>query len=250
MHAKLLQARTCRVQVADVHCVAVEQAGAPQALAVVIDGHRAVDDLVTAIAIDVGDAQLVVALAAEGFVAGRGAVEQPALGQLAVAPVPGRQGRATIVAASHDNAGSLAVQIGRASQEAVGAVGVAVAPDLGHLLDRGRVGARVALGRVGGAGQGLAGRAFEDGQELGTLQQPPLDAGDSRAVRLDLGAGAVGLRPLAAALAPVDIGIAQDLAGSVHSPVAGAHRQLGLAVAVVVEDLELGVVGASPDIAA
>jgi hypothetical protein len=166
------------------------------------------------------------------------------------AEVPGRQSGAAVIAAGEDQAGPLSVQIGRARQEAVGAVGVAVAPDLGHLLDRGSVGARIARGRVGGAGQGLARQAVEHGQVFGTFEDAALDAGHLRAVGQDGGAGPVGLGPFTAALAPVDVRVAEHLAGPVRRAVAGAHGHLGLAVAVQVIDLELGVVRAGPDVVA
>src|SRR5690606_39704768 len=45
-------------------------------------------------------------------------------------------------------------------------------------------------------------------------------------------------------------GVADDGAAAVHGAVGGLHRDLGPAVAVVVVDLELGVVRAGPDVAA
>ena len=54
-----------RVEVADVERVAVPQAGGEEPLAVVVDDHRPVDDLVLAVAVDVGDAEAVVPLAGE-----------------------------------------------------------------------------------------------------------------------------------------------------------------------------------------
>ena len=111
-----------------------------------------------AVAVDVGDAEAVVALAAIGAVAGRAvvAVERPAPGQLAVAPVPGGQHGARVVAAAHDDARPLAVEIGDAGEEAIDAVAVVVAPG-GDLAAR-----REVVGR----GQRRAGRAVEDGEEL------------------------------------------------------------------------------------
>ena len=90
------------IEVADVHGVAVAEAGVPQPGAVVVDGHRAVDDLVAAVGVDVGDGQLVVALPAYWRAASTVGVERPAPGQRAVAEVPGGDDAAGVVAARHD----------------------------------------------------------------------------------------------------------------------------------------------------
>ena len=83
-----------------------------------------------AVAIDIGHRQIVISLAAIVAVARRAvvAVEDPALGELAVAPVPGGQHGPRVVAAAHHQARPLAVQIGDAGQEAIDAVAVVVAP--------------------------------------------------------------------------------------------------------------------------
>ena len=83
-----LQPGPGRVERADVEGVAVAQAGGEAARAVGIDDHRVVDDLVLAVAVDVGDADGVSRPAGEGGIALIG-VEDPARGQLAAAPVPG-----------------------------------------------------------------------------------------------------------------------------------------------------------------
>jgi hypothetical protein len=79
-----LKAGIGRFKVADMQRVAVTPAGGVEAGAVVVDDRGAVDDLVAAVVVHVGDAQLVVTLAPVLFVA-RGAVigiEDPARGQL------------------------------------------------------------------------------------------------------------------------------------------------------------------------
>ena len=95
-------------------------------------GAGAVHDLVSSVAVHVADAEVVIALAAPGGVwirrAGVAGVEGPDVGERAVAPVPGREHRARVVAAGHDQAGPLAVEIGDAGQEAIHAVAVVVAP--------------------------------------------------------------------------------------------------------------------------
>jgi len=64
-----------------VHSIAVAETGGVLAGTVVVDAATAVDDLVVAVAIDVADAQVVVALAGVAGVAAVVAVEEPALGQ-------------------------------------------------------------------------------------------------------------------------------------------------------------------------
>ena len=96
-----LQAGPVRVEVADVQRVAVAEAGGVEPLAVVVDRHGAVDDLVLAVAVHVGDGQVVVALAREVRLPGRRrGVERPARRQLAAAPVPGDEHGAGVVAAA------------------------------------------------------------------------------------------------------------------------------------------------------
>ena len=123
---------TVRIEVGDVHGVTVTELGGVARSTITVDTHGTVDDFVAAIAVDVGDADAVVALAAVGIGAVGGAVfiavEEPALGEFAVAPVPRDEGGAGVVAAAHDNAGADAVEVGDASEEAIDAVAVAVAP--------------------------------------------------------------------------------------------------------------------------
>src|SRR5688572_26983826 len=96
-------------------------AGRVQALAIGADDAGAVDDVVLAVAIDVAGAEAVVPLAAIGAVCGRAvvAVEGPDAGQLAAAPVPGRQHAARVIPPAKDDAGPYAVEVGDARQEAV-----------------------------------------------------------------------------------------------------------------------------------
>ena len=86
------EARAVRVEVGDVHRVAVPEAGRVEALAVVVDHARAVDDLVPAVAVDVGDAEVVIALPAVVCdCLRRVAVESPALRELCRRASPTRR---------------------------------------------------------------------------------------------------------------------------------------------------------------
>ena len=216
-----LQFRAAGDHGAEVHRVAVAQAVAVQARAVVVDAAGAVDDLVTAVAVHIGGAQVVVALAIPGGqrrIAVR--IEEPAQLELLAVPVPSGQRGAGVVAAAHHRARMDAVQISDGGQVAVGAVGVAVAP-----------GAVLAASRdIVHRGHRGTGAAVEDGQVLLALH----DAAQGAAL----------------VLAVVSIGVADHLAGAVLGGVGGLADHLRAAVAVEVVDDELGVVGAGPDVAA
>ena len=110
------------------HRVAVIKRVGPEPLAIVVDRHRSIDHLVAAVAIDIGDAELVIAAIAIVAIAGRRRIEQPAPGQLAVAEIPSGDRGAGIIAAADNHAGMPPVEISGAGQEAVGAVGVTVPP--------------------------------------------------------------------------------------------------------------------------
>ena len=176
---------TIRIEVGDVHGVTVTELGGVARSTITVDTHGTVDDFVAAIAVDVGDADAVVALAAVGIGAVGGAVfiavEEPALGEFAVAPVPRDEGGAGVVAAAHDNAGADAVEVGDASEEAIDAVAVAVSP----VVDV-AAGGEVVRGR-----EGFAGEAVEDGEELGAVEDVAGARGDHFAVRSGAAAGFV-----------------------------------------------------------
>src|SRR5699024_8728011 len=138
--------------------------GGVQPGAVVVDGGRAVDDLVAAVAVDVGDRELMVALPGVPFVPLVIGVEDPALVQLFAVEVHGAQHRARVVAAGDQGAGVLAVEIGGRRQEAVHAVAVVVAP-VGDLTPFGHV-----VDRVDRFARG----AFEHGQVFRAVQHVPL----------------------------------------------------------------------------
>src|SRR5690606_7026855 len=104
-----LQPRTLGIVVSGDHRIAVTESDGVKALAVVVDGHRAVNDLVPAVGIDVADGKIVSAHAGEGrsiLVGGHAdaAVEHPAALQLFAIPVPGRHHRSSVDAADVDDA--------------------------------------------------------------------------------------------------------------------------------------------------
>src|SRR5215475_3484170 len=93
------------------HRVAVPQAGRVKSLAVVVNHACAVDDLVSAVAVHVADAEVVIPLSAVALIAFVRAVESPYARQLAVAPVPRDQDRTGVITPTHHQAGSPAVEI-------------------------------------------------------------------------------------------------------------------------------------------
>src|SRR5262249_51677719 len=82
---------------------------------VVIDGAGAVHNLVSSVAVNVADAEVVIALSAPGGVwvrcAGVARVESPDVGELAVAPVPGREHCASVITSGHNEARAPSVEI-------------------------------------------------------------------------------------------------------------------------------------------
>src|SRR6476659_1636372 len=104
------------------------QAGRVQTLAIVVDRHGAIDDFVLAVAIDVGHAEVMISLALVCAVAGRRAIEQPALSQLAAVPVIRREHGFGIIAASHEDARMDTVKVTDASQEAIHTIAITIAP--------------------------------------------------------------------------------------------------------------------------
>src|SRR5690606_41539322 len=90
--------------------------GAVERRAVVVDGHGAVDDLVAAVGVDVGDGQLVVALAGVlRPVVGR--QEVPAPGEVLPVPVPGGGLGPGVDAAGGAPTRGLSVEVGHGGQE-------------------------------------------------------------------------------------------------------------------------------------
>ena len=222
------------VQVGNMHGVAVTAAGRVEPLAVVIDDAGAVNDLILAVAIDVGDGELVVALSAVFLVAGRAvvAVKHPAFRELAVAPIVSGQHGAGVITATHHDARVHAVEVSHAGKETVDAVAVVVAP-IGDLAAR-----RIVIG----GGESGAGPAVEDREVFRSVEDIARTAAGRRFAALveraggAFGADVVGLR------------VADDFADTVDRAVGGFADNLGAAVAVEVVDHELRIMRALADI--
>src|SRR5665647_1524433 len=215
VHGVHLQAVAVRVEVADVHGVAVTEPGVVEARPVVVDRHGAEHDLVEGVAVHVRHGQLVVALPLP-VAADLVGVEHPAQAEVGPVEVVGCQHGTGVVAAGEDRARRLPVEVGNPGEEPVDAVAVAVAP-VGDVAP----GRGVVDGVDGGTGL-----AVEDGEEL-------------RAGQDVTGAGAV-----------VGVFVTDHLTHAVDRAVRGLDHDLGLAVAVEVEHEQLGVVRSGPDVAA
>ena len=131
--AEHLETGSLRIQIAHVQGIAMPESGRKQSAPVVVHHHRAVDNLVAAVAVHVRNRQVVIAHAGEGrrvgiwerTEAGAG-IKGPAVGQRAVPPVPCRQHRSAVIAARHHDAGQPPVEICDGGEEPVGAIAVAV----------------------------------------------------------------------------------------------------------------------------
>src|SRR5262245_36586510 len=106
----------------------MSQPGRIQPFAVVIHAHRSINNLVFTIMVDIGDCQVVIPLSGESLEAGFGGIEDPAAGQLAIAPIPSRQHASAIISTPHHGTGSDAVEIGHGSQKTIRPIPVAVIP--------------------------------------------------------------------------------------------------------------------------
>src|SRR5580765_3331095 len=98
-----------------------------------------IDDLVLAVVIDVGDAYRVSAHSRKRILPVYG-IENPALGQLAVAPIPRDENRTSVIAAAHHNTRSHAIEISNGGQKPIGPVAriiiVPVAADSSPTVER------------------------------------------------------------------------------------------------------------------
>ena len=238
----LSQAKHCQM-----HGIAMTEAGVVETAAVVVKGHGAIGDLVAAIAIDIADAQVVVALTGIAAPFGRVGVEGPTHGEVLAVEVVGRDACTGVVTATEDGAEVLAVEVGAGGQEAVAAVGVVVAPATQFAT----------FGDIVNGAEGAAGEAIEAGDPLRTF----IDEAATRSLAVHL-AGPTWTAELLAGVAiglvgygvgmtdMVGCGVAEDGTCAVDGAVAGAHEEFGTAVTIEVGDDEGGVVGAAADVAA
>ena len=217
VHAEDLETLTGGVEVAQVHRVAVAEAGGVERLAVVVDRHGAEDDLILLVPVYVGNGHVVVALVHVGLADGRiVGVKDPPLNQLRTVEVIGGRNGAGVVTTGDHHGRLLAVEVGGGCQEPVDPVSVRVTPRANISARRGVV------DRV----DSRAGLTVEDGEVLRSGEH------------------------VAAGVAVVGPSIADHCADAIHRAVRRLHDDLGLAVTVIVEDLELGVVRSGPDVVA
>src|SRR5438067_415226 len=88
------------------------------------------------------------------------AVKNPSLCQPAISPIPGRQHRASVVAAAHDDAGTHTIQVSDAGIEAIDTIAIVIAPIRGITAWR----------NVIGSSQSFASQSVKDCQKLRAIQ--------------------------------------------------------------------------------
>ena len=155
-------------------------------------------------------------------------VEDPALREPAIAPVPRGQHAATVVATAHHHARAHAVEICDTGEETIHAIAHAVVAAVATVA---APAAQVAtLGNVIRRGQRRAGAPVEDGEILRAFEHAP--EGPRVAIRV----------------APVGLHVADHFATAVNRSIRRLTGNLGDAVAVEVIDHELRVVRALADV--
>ena len=175
-----LETLSLRIDIGEIEAVAVTHPGAPHRPAVVIDGDRAVQDLVEAVAVDVARLDAVLSLA---LVLERGPFVGPApqLLELAILQGPGVDAHHAVGSAHDDEARCLAVEIRDAEHVAAGAVPRIVGP----------LGGLAAFDPVGLVDL-LAGRAVVDRDVLGPVEDEALAAVERLLARRGVGRRSAG----------------------------------------------------------
>ena len=225
--------------------ITVAHTGGIEALTVVVDSHRTVDDLVAAVTIDISHAKVVVALAG---IVGQGlpvftealgiGVEDPVWLQFLAVPVPGSQYGTGVVAPAEEGRGSPAVEVSDASQKTVGAVGIVVAP-VAEIATLGDIG----LGVHSGARQAVEdGDVFVAGEDTARHRSTLLIIFAPFVFRRRILGISQGLMTI------VGQGVADDLPHSISGSIRSTDDELGLSVTVEIVEDERDVVGTATDI--
>ena len=211
-----------RVEVADVHSVAVELLCGPEELTVVVVSACAHADFLLAVVVEVSDHYVMVAAAVGRVACIETCIEYPALDEFAVADVKSREREPCIVASAIDSGGVNAVEVSDSRVHTLAAVTVVILPCvLGCLTCRDTS----RNGKIYGI-ESTSGSALEESHELRTVKD---------------GTGTVH---------PVFAAVADDLARAVNSSVAGLCDELSLAVAVEIGYAHLCVMLTGADISA
>src|SRR5690349_5172722 len=109
-------------------CIAMSHTICPKAIAIIVDGTGAIEHLIFTVAIHIAHAHLVIALSCIELVAGRIAVECPAMCKLAIAPVPGHSYETGIITAAEYKTWSCTIEISDRCNKTVHAIAVIIAP--------------------------------------------------------------------------------------------------------------------------
>ena len=224
MNRPNFQARVIRVKIADIGGIAITKPSRVTEGSVVIQGSRPIHNLIEAVAIQVTDNDIEVALAKEPLARCFRLVEPALLQVLTVKVISHHIGR-RIVTAGNNQARMNAIEISRRRQEPVAAVTVGIAP----VKAQGIIGAKISdIAR-----REIVNRRYfraiatpEHRQVFRTCNNHP------RRIAVILGR------------------IPDDLALAINGSVSGLHDNFGLAVTVVVIHLERRVVRTRTDVPA
>ena len=114
-----LQLRALRVEGHQVDGIAMSHAGVIQSTSVIVHRHRSIGDLILAVAIHIGHAQVMVTLSCIACPLGGVRIESPAVLQFLAIPVPGGNHGPCVVAPAEDGRGTLPVEVAHARQHTV-----------------------------------------------------------------------------------------------------------------------------------
>ena len=209
------KARMVRVKIANISRITIAKPGRVTHRPVVIQSSSSIYDFVKSIAIQVANNHIEVALTEKPLARSFGLVE-PALFQVLSVKVVSHHVSRRIVTASRNQARMYAIEVGRRRQEAVAAVAVSVAPVEAQ---------RIITTKL----SNIARRNIVNRRDFGTIgpsehrQVFRPRNNNSRSIAVILG------------------GIPNHLALAVDCTVTGLHDHFGLAVAIVVINLELRV---------
>ena len=224
MDCPYFEASVVRIKIANIGSVAITKPGRVTDGSIAIQGCGTIDNFIFTIAIQITDNNIEVSLTVKSLTRSFGLVE-PALFQIFAIKVVSHHVSCRVVAAGRNQTRVNAIKVSRRRQEAVTTVAVLVAPV-------------ETQGIIGAKRPDIARRDIVNRRNLGTVSTP-----EHRQVFRTRDNDA---RCIAVILARIP----DDLALAVDGAVTGLHDHFGLAVAVVVIDLELRVVRTRTDVLA
>lgn len=126
MNLKYLKSRAIRVEVTQMHGIAMMKSCCVQSFAVVIHCHGTINDLVFPISVYVRHTQIMIALPGITRVTGGIGIKCPLFGQLSITPVISHEHCAGVVPTRHDQTWALSIQISNGGKESVHPIAVVI----------------------------------------------------------------------------------------------------------------------------